>query len=114
MNKNQSTSRTRHDELCDGLKSIHPTDWTQPTTYVDRFTHAIALLCGKIPPQEIIEAWLQEGSEDSRLQEFVIEHGPVWSQGIVLIEAAHLMADQPTEGIDHERQDRELASEDEQ
>lgn len=77
-------------------------DCSEPTSYLERFTHALALLCGKEPPQEIVLAWIQKDSDDFRLQEFAIEHGPSWSQGIALIEAAQLMADQPTEGVDHE------------
>lgn len=82
-------------------------DWAIPTTYVQRFTHALTLLCGKEPPQEIVLAWLEKGSDDFRLQEFAIAHGPSWSQGIALIEAAQLMADQPTEGVDHEMRDQD-------
>lgn len=79
------------------------TDWSEPTTYLQRFTHALSLLCGQTPPEEIVLAWLDKNIDDFRLQEFAIAHGPAWAQGIVLIEAAQLMADQPTEGVEHEQ-----------
>lgn len=31
-----------------------------------------------------------------------MEHGPAWSQGIVVIDAALILASAPTEGVDHE------------
>lgn len=77
-------------------------DWSAPTSHADRFSQAIALLCGKTPPADAVEAWMAPGSEDMRLQEFAIEHGPAWAQGVAVIDAAHLLASMPTEGVDHE------------
>lgn len=77
-------------------------DWSVPTSHVDRFSQALTLLCGKTPPADAIEAWLTPGSDDARLQEFAIENGPAWVQGIAVIDAAHLLASMPTEGVDHE------------
>lgn len=76
-------------------------DWTEPTSYYQRMSDAITLLCaGKRPPEKMVFSWLDSTSEE--LQEFCIEHGPAWAQGIVLIDAARVMADTPTEGVDHE------------
>lgn len=76
------------------------TDWTTPTTYRDRFADAVARLCGRRAPEDMVDAWLTPGSEDTRLQEFAIEHGPAWAQGIVLLDAAAVMAETPTEGVE--------------
>lgn len=78
------------------------TNWMTPTTYADRFTEAVTLLCGQRPPADLVAAWLDKDADDHRLQDFAASHGPVWSQGIGLLDAAHLMASQPTEGVDHE------------
>lgn len=79
-------------------------DWTTPTTYLRRFGDAMALLCGgKRPSDEVLTAWLDTDADDMRLQEFAVEHGPAWAQGIGLIDAARTMADQPTEGVEHEQ-----------
>lgn len=78
-----------------------PADLEGPTTYAARFTDAVALLCKKAPPADMVAGWLA-GGDDHRLQEFAIEHGPAWAQGIGLLDAAHIMAEQPTEGVEHE------------
>ena len=81
-----------------------PKDWRLPTTYLQRFGDAVALLCGgHRPTDEVLLGWLEGPSEE--LQSFAASHGPAWSQGIVLIEAAQVMADTPTEGVDHEYRD---------
>ncbi|MCZ8254539.1 MAG: hypothetical protein O9327_02505 [Polaromonas sp.] len=78
-------------------------DWSRPTTFEERFGQAIERLCGgHRPDPDIVKAWLDRSQEDERLQEFAIEHGPAWCQGIVLIDAAYLLADSPTEGVPHE------------
>lgn len=78
-------------------------NWMIPTTYMQRLGHALELLCaGSRPPDEMIEAWLDTKRDDNRLQEFACQHGPIWSQGIALIDAARLMAEQPTEGVEHQ------------
>lgn len=75
--------------------------WARPTTYLQRFGDAVALLCnGRRPPDEMLQGWLYD--EDDTLQAFAIEHGPAWAQGLVLIDAARLMANTPTEGVAHE------------
>lgn len=82
-------------------------DWTTPTTHLQRFGDAMQLLCGGVRPSDTLLAdWMADDSH-GWLQEFAIEHGPAWSQGIGLIDAAQLMADQPTEGVDHERIDKD-------
>ena len=76
--------------------------WSAPTTYRQRFAEAVALLCKKQAPEDMIDVWLAEEAEDGRLQEFAIEHGPTWAQGIVLLDAAAVLASTPTEGVDHD------------
>ena len=76
-------------------------EWTKTTTYLSRFADAVTLLCnGRRPPAPMVAAWV-EMSDDS-LQEFAIANGPQWAQGIVLLDAAHLLAETPAEGVDHE------------
>lgn len=90
-----------------GLGAVLPVDsdgleWAQPTSVAHRLGDAVTLLCaGNRPPNEIVEAWLAPDSEDMRLQEFCISYGPAWAQGIVCIDAAMVLADGPTEGVEH-------------
>ncbi len=72
-------------------------DWLTPTTYRERFADAVERLCGRRAPEDMVDAWLTPGCDDGRLQEFAVEHGPAWAQGIVLLDAAHLMAENPAE-----------------
>lgn len=75
--------------------------WMTPTTYRKRFTDAVALLCkGVTPPDSIVIGWLDGSSDD--LQHFAADNGPDWSQGIVLLDAARVLASSPAEGVDHE------------
>lgn len=71
--------------------------WDTPTRWVDRFADAVARLCGgrRPPPDSMIEKWFTEG--DEKLQHLTAEFGPEWAQGIVIIDAARLLADTPTE-----------------
>lgn len=73
-----------------------------PTTFIQRFADAVELLCKKRPNDEIVAAWVDRIDGDTRLQEFAIEHGPEWAQGIAVLDAAHVMASQPTEDVEHE------------
>ncbi|MBL8355599.1 MAG: hypothetical protein JNM01_12290 [Delftia acidovorans] len=76
-------------------------DWRKPTTYLQRFGDAIALLChGRRPDDLVLSSWLDGSS--FVLQQFAIDNGPAWAQGIGLIDAATIAADQPTEGVAHE------------
>lgn len=76
-------------------------DWTIPTTKPQRMSDAVALLCaGKRPSDDLVQGWLA-GTDDG-LQEFAATHGPAWAQGIGLLDAAAVMVDQPTEGVEHE------------
>ena len=78
-----------------------PEDWRTPTTYLKRFGDAMQLLCqGHRPSDEMLTAWLKEENEE--LQSFAVTHCPMWAQGIGTIDAARCIADQPTEGVDHE------------
>lgn len=71
-----------------------------PTTYEERFTDAVTLLCyGKKPSQKAVREWLRKTSDD--LQAFASDNGPEWAQGIVLLDAAAVLADTPEEGVDH-------------
>ena len=87
-------ARTQQPEQASG-------DWRKPTTYAERFTHVVALLCGQTPPDHMVADWIA-GNPDGGLQGFAASNGPAWCQGIGLLDAAHVMADQPTEGVDHE------------
>jgi|GEM_PF-3727341 len=86
-------------------------EWRRPTTYLQRFGDAIALLCqGRRPDDQVLTSWL-DGTSDV-LQQFAVDNGPAWAQGIGLIDAATIAADQPTEGVAHEmRADRTPALE---
>lgn len=71
--------------------------------YETRFRWAISLIAGATPSKEMVSAWLR--FEDEALQQFCIEYGPEWVQGIAVIDAAHAMASQPPErpmGVDEE------------
>ena len=74
---------------------------TIKTTYIQRFGDAMELLCRKRPSDDLLKGWLHPEKGDERLQEFAIEHGPEWAQGIVIIDSAHVMADTPEEGEAH-------------
>lgn len=89
-------------------------NWMTPTTYLQRFGDAMELLCGgHRPPDEMMAAWFDTELDDCRLQDFACSHGPSWAQGIGVIDAARVVADQPTEiicteaQIDHERHNAE-------
>lgn len=73
--------------------------WSTPTTYAHRFAHAVSLLCGKWPDAALVDSWLDKSSD--ALQDFAASHGPAWAQGIVLLDAAAVIADTPTEGVEH-------------
>ncbi len=84
------------------LQPVSRGDWGKPTSYVDRFTEAVALLCRKSPPPDQVAGWLDKDADDHRLQDFAADHAPAWAQGIGVLDAAHVMASQPTEGVAHE------------
>ena len=84
-----------------------PVHWTKPTSYKARFTEAVALLCGKVPPESMVDDWIarkesSDGDGLGGLQSFAISNGPSWAQGIGLLDAAHLAASQPVEGVGHD------------
>jgi hypothetical protein len=76
------------------------------TTFEQRFSGAIALICGAEPPAEFVDEWLRniEVNFVARLQEWVLTQDgtPQWAQGIVVLDAAYLLADSPEEGMQHE------------
>lgn len=78
-------------------------DWRTPTTFVQRFGDALELLCnGKRPSDDLIRWWLDKDVDNIDLQEFCVENGPSWAQGIRVIDAAHTLAENPVEGVNHE------------
>lgn len=79
-------------------------EWTEPTTYLKRFGDAIQALCGgNRPPDRMMLEYLDKHSDSFELQEFCIEHTLLgWAQGIVVIDAALTLADEPVEGVEHE------------
>ncbi len=83
--------------------------WSTPTTFMKRFGDALQRLCGgHRPPEEMLIAWFDKTKDDNRLQGFCCDYGPDWAQGIVVINAAQVLADHPTEirspdrDLDHE------------
>lgn len=78
--------------------------WTKQTTHIERLGDALQLLCaGKRPPDQMILDYFNDDLDSFDLQEFCVENCPlVWSQGIVVIEAALILADDPAEGVGHE------------
>lgn len=74
------------------------------TTWLERFTQALAVLCGgKQPPAEAIRDWDDPGMDSHALQSWAISNAWMeWAQGVAIIDAARLLADQPAEGEGHE------------
>lgn len=72
--------------------------------YIERFGDAMQLLCnGNRPSNKMLIDWID--SDDETLQEFACNNGPEWAQGIVLIDAARLLADTPIEGYKFYREE---------
>jgi hypothetical protein len=75
------------------------------TRWVDRFTDALQVLCGERPPADLVQSWLDPVADCQRLQDWVGDHMHErlrpHSQCISLIDAAHVIADQPEEGDGH-------------
>lgn len=77
-------------------------DWMQPTTWVERFTEALTVLCGEPPPAGVVAAWFEPGSDSEELQNWAAAKCRMpWAQGIVVIDAAEVLADEPAEGDMH-------------
>lgn len=76
------------------------------TTYAERFTHVVSVLCGAQPPADMVAEWLAntEVNGEHRLQSWVLCQAatPFWAQGIVVLDAAHVLANEPEEGEGHE------------
>jgi hypothetical protein len=76
------------------------------TTYTERFTHAVAVLCGAQPPADMVAEWIAniDVNSEHRLQSWVLCQAatPSWAQGIVVLDAAHVLANDPEEGEGHE------------
>lgn len=76
----------------------------KPTTWRDRFTEAVAHLCGAEPPEEYVNEWLAniDVNGEHRLQSWVgAQRIPSWAQCIVILDAARVLADTPEEGMGH-------------
>jgi hypothetical protein len=75
------------------------------TTFVQRFTDAVAMMCGAEPPPEFVDEWLRKVEVNfvARLQEWVLcqDGAPEWAQGVGVLDAAYLLADSPVEGLGH-------------
>lgn len=72
-----------------------------PTTWIERFTAALALLCGTAPEPSMIRTWVTHENDD--LQSWALNHCSLpWCMGIAVIEAAEHLADHPEEGVGHE------------
>jgi hypothetical protein len=78
----------------------------EATTYAERFTHAVAVLCGAQPPADMVAEWIAniDVNGEHRLQSWVLSQAatPSWAQGIVVLDAAHVLANDPEEGMEHE------------
>lgn len=73
-----------------------------PTTWPQRFTQALTVLCGEAPPVATAIAWFEPGCDSIELLDWVGEHCRLsWAQGIVAIEAAEMLANAPEEGAGH-------------
>jgi hypothetical protein len=82
------------------------------TTWMDRFQHALAIMCGSLPPIEMCQEWVDhiEVNGQYRLQNWIFSKGnktPQWAQAIVTIDAAQLWADGPEEGAGHAQKPKE-------
>ena len=73
-----------------------------PSTYAQRFTAAVAVICGVTPPAALVCDWINKEERHDDLQQWVGSYAPGWVQNIAVLDAAHQMADQPTEGGNHE------------
>lgn len=84
------------------------------TTYIQRFTDAITLLCGAVPPEDYVELWLtneEDKSGTQPLHSWAIDNATLaWAQGIVVLDAAAVLANTPVEGEDHEDNPYEISS----
>jgi hypothetical protein len=70
-------------------------------TFEQRFIDAIKTLVGKEPPLALVKSWLAENEDDRNddLQDWVGNNGgPWWMQNIVILDAAHVLAEAPIEG----------------
>lgn len=65
-------------------------------TRIERIEAGLLLLCKTPPPAGAVEKF--ENGDDYELHEFAVDHGPIWTQGIAVIDAAILMAETEPEG----------------
>jgi hypothetical protein len=97
----------------DDFVALYTTPPAQPaplhgeaTTYGERLTHAVAVLCGAQPPADMVAEWIAniDVNGEHRLQSWVLCQAatPSWAQGIVVLDAAHVLANDPEEGVGHE------------
>lgn len=77
-----------------------------PTTWMERFRHALSMLCrSKEPPLELCEMWVrgEQPNGTDPLQDWAVNNaGAYWMTGIGIIEAAETCANTPEEGVGHQ------------
>lgn len=89
--------------LCDDRKSVYSAGRAKfAVDYVDRFRFSLRRLCGRAPSRAQVVDWLKGSTQD--LQTWVLEQEdgmPEYYQGIVVLDAAAILADSPPDGEDH-------------
>lgn len=77
-------------------------------TFKERFVQAITAIVGTVPPPTYVANWLNDQeTEDGawELLDWVAENLPnelQWAQAIDVLDAAHVIAKTPEEGVDHD------------
>jgi hypothetical protein len=73
------------------------------TTWMDRFRQTIAIFCGGVMPSlELCTSWIEQDDNALLLQHWVMCNTTVaWAQGISILDVAHVMAENPEEGMGH-------------
>lgn len=80
------------------------------TTWIERFTDALYLLCGSMPPERLVREWVSNTADPRgmTLQDWAATQSKLWwSMGISVIEAAEHLADHPEEGKGHAARETE-------
>jgi hypothetical protein len=74
----------------------------QKSRFVERFVSALSMLCdGEVPPNaDMVDGWFT-GTDVDSLQEWAINNAEAgWAQGIAVIDAATILAENPLEGVE--------------
>lgn len=82
----------------------------RPVGFLERFTDALALLCGgRRPSEQLVRDWFNADLDSRHLQDWAVNNMSVaWGTGIGVLDAATAMADNAEEGIDHETREEFL------